>query len=72
MRMIKVTQLQFHTASPLAMRHFFFTTLDLTPGYFQVAMIKKDREKVGTFMTLFGLFEWTLMLFDLCNALATL
>lgn len=43
-----------------------FSTLDLTAGYFQVAMSKRDREKIAV-TTEFGLFEWMRMQFGLCN-----
>ncbi len=47
-----------------------FSTLDLTAGYFQVNVSEKDREKTAV-TTPFGLFEWTRMLFGLCNVPAT-
>jgi hypothetical protein len=48
----------------------WFTSLDLSSGFWQVEMEEKDREKT-TFITRFGTFEFTVMPFGLCNAPAT-
>jgi len=47
-----------------------FSSLDLTTGYFQVAVGKQDQEKTAV-TTPFGLYQWTCMTFELCNAPAT-
>lgn len=47
-----------------------FSTLDLTAGYFQVAVNESDRETTAV-TTPFGLYDWTRMTFGLCNAPAT-
>lgn len=47
-----------------------FSSLDLTAGYFQVAVEEKDQEKTAV-TTPFGLFQWTRMPFGLCNAPAS-
>lgn len=48
----------------------YFSTLDLTSGYWQVEMTPRAR-KAAAFCTRQGLFEWNVMLFGLCNAPAT-
>ena len=46
----------------------FFSMLDLASGYWQVAMSPESQEKT-TFTTHFGVCEFTVMPFSLCNTL---
>lgn len=47
-----------------------FSTLGLLSGYYQLEVNEKDRPKAA-FVTKHGLFEYTRMLFGLCNAPST-
>lgn len=48
----------------------WFSTLDLASGYWQVGVKPEDQEKTA-FATPFGLFEWLVMPFGLCNGPST-
>ena len=48
----------------------WFSTLDLTSGYWQVEVNEKDREKAA-FVTPFGLHQIKVMPFGLCNVHST-
>ena len=48
----------------------WFTSLDLIFGYWQVEVKEEDKEKTA-FITKFGLYEFNVMPFGLCNASST-
>ncbi len=48
----------------------YFTTIDVWNAFWQVGLLEADRPKTA-FATREGLFQWTRMPFDLCNATAT-
>ena len=48
----------------------YFSTLGLASGYWQVEMNPADAEKTA-FCTRYGLYQWRVMPFGLCNAPST-
>lgn len=50
--------------------HKYYCFLDLLNGFWHIRMHPRDREKAA-FVTPFGIFEWLVMPFGLCNAPAT-
>ena len=49
---------------------WWFSTLDMVSGYWQVEVGEEDREKTA-FCTSYGLYEFNVMPFGLCNGPAT-
>ena len=49
---------------------WYFSTLDLTSGFYQIKLNEEDRKKTA-FVTKYGLFEHTRMPMGLCNSPAT-
>ncbi|CAG8655912.1 8839_t:CDS:1, partial [Ambispora gerdemannii] len=49
---------------------YWFSSMDLTSGYWQIKMKEEDKAKTA-FTSKEGLFEFNIIPFELCNALAT-
>ena len=47
-----------------------FSSFDFLSGFWQVELDEEDKEKTG-FITIYGLFEWNVMPFGLCNSPST-
>ena len=52
------------------MHAMIFSKIGLSQGYNQVAIDAKNKHKT-TFISRFGLFEWNVLPFGLCNAPST-
>ena len=50
--------------------HKYYAFLDLENGFWQIRMHEDDSEKTA-FVTPFGIYQWLVMPFGLCNAPAT-
>ena len=48
----------------------YFTTLDMTSGYYQLDVADEDKDKTA-FVTKYGLFSFRMIPFGLCNAPTT-
>lgn len=50
--------------------HKYYTFLDLESGFWHIQLYQDDRENTA-FVTPFGVYEWLVMPFGLCNAPGT-